>query len=79
MQLSTGEVAVVLHVHAPDPHRPRVRVLFAPDGTRLELPFERNLWEPQLDRPGAEALESVISPVDPEDYHLDPLTFLETA
>src|SRR3954471_6263319 len=52
VKLSTGEVAVVLRVHAPDPHRPRVRVLFGGDGTRLDLPFERNLWEPQPDRRG---------------------------
>jgi putative nucleotidyltransferase with HDIG domain len=78
VKLSTDEVAVVLAIHAPDPHRPRVRVLFAADGARLELPFERNLWEPQRDRdrePGA--LETVISPVDPADYNVDPLTFLE--
>ena len=77
VKLSTGEVAVVLRVHAPDPHRPRVRVLFAPDGGRLELPFERNLWEPQRDRTDTDALENVIAPVDPADYHLDPLTFME--
>jgi putative nucleotidyltransferase with HDIG domain len=76
VKLSTGEVAVVLRVHAPDPHRPRVRVLIDREGARLELSFERNLWEPQGDRP-AEALESVVSPVDPADYHLDPLSFLE--
>ena len=45
MRLSTGEIAVVTQVHAPDPYRPRVRVLFAKDGTRLDLPFDRNLWE----------------------------------
>ena len=28
VRLSTGEVAVVTQVHAPDPYRPRVRVLF---------------------------------------------------
>jgi putative nucleotidyltransferase with HDIG domain len=76
VKLSTGEVAVVLRVHAPDPHRPRVRVLFGADSARLDLPFERNLWEPQPDR-SETALESVIAPVDPADYHLDPLTFLE--
>jgi hypothetical protein len=76
VRLSTGEVAVVLRVHAPDPHRPRVRVLFAADGARLELPFERNLWEPQRDR-GENAQETVVSPVDPADYNVDPLTFLE--
>jgi putative nucleotidyltransferase with HDIG domain len=77
VKLSTGEVAVVLRVHAPDPHRPRVRVLFAAGGARLDLPFERNLWEPQRDRSETE-LETVIAPVDAADYNIDPLTFLET-
>jgi hypothetical protein len=78
VQLSTGEVAVVLRVHAPDPHRPRVRVLFTADARRLELPFERNLWELQPDHSETE-LQSVVAPVDAADYHIDPLTFLETA
>jgi putative nucleotidyltransferase with HDIG domain len=78
VRLSTGETAVVLRIHAPDPHRPRVRVLFGADGVRLDLPFERNLWEVQRDRDdGDGALETVASPVDPADYNLDPLTFLE--
>jgi hypothetical protein len=77
VRLSTEEIAVVLRVHAPDPHRPRVRVLFGADGVRLELPFDRNLWEPQRGRTDDGALESVASPLDPADYHLDPLTFLE--
>jgi hypothetical protein len=76
VKLTTDEVAVVLRVHAPDPHRPRVRVLFDSGGARLELPFERNLWEPQGDR--GSALESVTSPVDPASYDVDPLTFLES-
>jgi putative nucleotidyltransferase with HDIG domain len=76
VKLSTGEVAVVLHVHAPDPHRPRVRVLFAANGGRLDLPFERNLWEPQRDHSETD-LASVVAPVEPADYDIDPLTFLE--
>ena len=76
VKLSTREVGVVLRVHAPDPHRPRVRVLFNAEGTRLDLPFERNLWEAQGDR-AADTLESVISPVDPGEYNIDPLNFLE--
>ncbi len=76
VKLSTNEVAVVLRIHAPDPYRPRVRVLITPDGARLELPFERNLWEPQGDRE-SEGLERVVSPVDPADYAIDPLNFLE--
>ena len=38
VRLTTGEIAVVIQVHAPDPHRPRVRVLIAKDGTPLDLP-----------------------------------------
>jgi putative nucleotidyltransferase with HDIG domain len=77
VRLSTSEIAVVLRVHAPDPHRPRVRVLFSADGARLELPFERNLWEPQRDRGGDGPLETVVTPLDGADYDVDPLTFLE--
>ena len=78
VKLSTGEVSVVLRVHAPDPHRPRVRVLFTADARRLELPFERNLWEIQPDYSETQ-LQSVAAPVDAGDYHIDPLNFLETA
>src|SRR4029077_18000802 len=59
VKLTTNEIAVVVHVHAPDPHRPRVRVLFSAEGACVDLPFERNLWEPQPDRSGT--LESVIA------------------
>src|SRR3954465_15075797 len=44
VRLTTNEVAVVLRVHAPDPHRPRVRVLFGAERTRSALPFGRTLW-----------------------------------
>jgi hypothetical protein len=52
-------------------------VLFDAAGARLDLPFERNLWEPQRDRSETE-LESVVAPVDPAAYNLDPLSFLES-
>ena len=73
VRLNTGEIAVVLRVHAPDPYRPKVRVLFAADGTRLEVPQDVNLWETQPDsgRPS-----SVVAPVDPADYQIDPLNFM---
>ena len=38
VRLNTGEVAVVRSIHAPDPYRPHVRVLFDRDGARLDLP-----------------------------------------
>ena len=75
VRLTTGEIAVVANVHAPDPYRPRVRVLFSASGARLDLPFERNLWEPPS--PGAPP-DSVASPVDPAEFGIDPLNFLPT-
>ena len=73
VRLNTGEVAVVLRVHAPDPYRPRVRVLFGREGNRLELPVDLNLWEADLesDRPS-----SVVAPVDPAAHNIDPLDYM---
>jgi putative nucleotidyltransferase with HDIG domain len=73
VRLNTGEIAVVVKVYAPDPYRPRVRVLFGRDGSRLELPSELHLWETSEDpqRPS-----SVVAPLDPKDYDLDPLALM---
>jgi putative nucleotidyltransferase with HDIG domain len=72
-RLDTGECAVVLKVHAPDPYRPQIRVLFDREGARLELPFDVNLWEADPARGGP---SSVVTPVDPSDYHIDPLAVM---
>lgn len=71
VKLTTGETAVVLQVHAPDPHRPRVRIITAPDGTKLKSPYDRNLFE--LTGDGA---PSIVAPLDPAEIGVDPLTFL---
>jgi putative nucleotidyltransferase with HDIG domain len=76
VKLTTGEVAVVTEVHAPDPHRPRVRVLCASDGTRLDLPYNRNLWETAR---GGDEGASIVAPLDPADYGIDPLNHMETS
>ena len=73
VMLSTGEIAIVARVHAPDPYRPRVRVLFDSEGRRLDLPFGRNLSAPA---PAGAEPDSVVSPVDPADYTMNPLNFL---
>jgi len=70
VRLNTGEVAVVLKINAPDPFRPQVRVLFDRAGNRLAIALDLNLWEAtDPDRPG-----SIVAPLDPADYQIDPLT-----
>ena len=77
VKLRSGEVAVVTRVHAPDPYRPRVRVLFDADGAAIEPIVERNLWlEPADDhgaRPGV-----IVSPLDPAPFGVDPLSYVPT-
>jgi putative nucleotidyltransferase with HDIG domain len=75
VKLNTGDIAIVLQVHAPDPYRPKVRVVFGPDGNRLELPRDINLWEAEPDANGGRA-GSVIAPLNPADYGIDPLSFI---
>jgi putative nucleotidyltransferase with HDIG domain len=73
VKLDTGEIGVVLKVHAPDPYRPQVKIVFDRQGRRIDLPYEINLWEAEADtgRP-----TGVVAPVDPNDYQLDPLTLI---
>ncbi|MBA2302616.1 MAG: HD-GYP domain-containing protein [Acidobacteria bacterium] len=71
VRLDTGEIAVVVQVHAPDPHRPRVRVITTADGARLETPQDRSLF----DLTGSDA-QSIVSPLDPAAFGVDPLALL---
>jgi len=73
VRLNTGDVAVVLRVHAPDPYRPQVRVLIDREGVRLDRPYELNLWEPADDSGRASAVEA---PLDPGGYQFDPLMLI---
>jgi putative nucleotidyltransferase with HDIG domain len=72
VRLDNGEVAVVMKVYAPDPHRPQVRVLFDRDGSRLALTRDLNLWESTDEHP----LPAIATPVDPADYRIDPLMLI---
>ena len=71
VRLDTGDVAVVLKVYAPDPYRPRVRVLMASDGAKLDRPYDLNLWDAREGEP-----QSIKAPVDPALYGIDPLVYL---
>ena len=73
VRLDSGEVAVVVRIHAPDPYRPQVRVLFDRHGTRLGRTHDIRLWE---NRAGEGRRPSIKGPVNPADYGIDPLTFL---
>jgi putative nucleotidyltransferase with HDIG domain len=71
VRLDTGDIAVVVRTYAPDPYRPRVRVILAKDGTKLDRPYDLNLWEAPEGGPTA-----VQAPLDPAAYQVDPLTYL---
>ena len=70
VRLNTGDVAVVVNAHAPDPYRPRVRVLLDDAGVPVQ-PRELNLWETME----GEA-STIVAPLDPASYDIDPLTYL---
>jgi putative nucleotidyltransferase with HDIG domain len=72
VRLNTGEVAVVVNTHAPDPYRPQVRVLTDRGGERIDLPHEVNLWE----SPGDPEPSSVVAPLDPALFDFDPLMLM---
>jgi putative nucleotidyltransferase with HDIG domain len=73
VKLDTGELGVVLRVYAPDPYRPKVRVITAADGEKLQRPYDVDLWETPEEGAGP---RSVVSPVDPATVGVDPLTYL---
>jgi putative nucleotidyltransferase with HDIG domain len=73
VKLKSGEVGVVMRVHAPDPYRPRVKVLFDKDARPCDTPVEINLWE--TDAAGA-PLGSVAAPAEESEFGIDPLSFL---
>jgi putative nucleotidyltransferase with HDIG domain len=72
VRLYSGELAVVLEVHAPDPYRPRVRILLDKDGRTLDRPRDVNLFDAPEGEPNA-----VKAPVDPADVGIDPLVYLQ--
>jgi hypothetical protein len=63
---------VVTKPYAPDPYRPRVKVLRASDGADLERPYEINLWEAASSQAAA-----IEAPLDPALYGIDPLSHLQ--
>jgi putative nucleotidyltransferase with HDIG domain len=72
VRLSTGEIAVVIQAHAPDPHRPRVRIVMDARGQPLESPRDVNLFEGH----GPDA-PVVSTPLDEREHGIDPLTYLQ--
>jgi hypothetical protein len=72
VKLKTGETAVVTRVYAPDPHRPRVKVVMDRAGSRVDSPYEVNLWE--LNEGGY--VNAISAPVDPSTVGIDPLSLL---
>ena len=75
VRLDTGEITVVMQVYAPDPYRPRVRVLIDRKGTRLDGYYDVSLWETHDD---PDTPSSISAAVDSADFQIDdPLSYLE--
>lgn len=72
VRLDTGEIAVVLRIHAPDPYRPKVRVVADAAAGRLSRPYDVCLW----DAAEGAGPKSVVGPLDPAVLGTDPLTYL---
>ena len=73
VRLDDGAIAVVMAVHAPDPFKPRVKIVATRSGEAIESPYDVNLWEAAPDKPGP---KSVRAPLDPAEHAIDPLAFL---
>ena len=71
VRLDTGDIAVVTKTYAPDPYRPRVRVIADKDGVLLERPYELSLWTADEGQ-----AQSVQAPLDPAAHDIDPLAYL---
>jgi putative nucleotidyltransferase with HDIG domain len=71
VRLDSGEIAVVLQTHAPNPYRPKVRVLRDASGAEVLRGREINLWE-ESDGPRP----AIQAPVDPAEVGIDPLGHL---
>ena len=76
VRLDDGSIGVVLAVHAPDPYKPRVKLVLTSTGEMFEFPIEVNLWEVPPDTPGP---KTVTASLDPAQYAIDPLNYLEDA
>jgi putative nucleotidyltransferase with HDIG domain len=75
--LRSGEVAVVTRTHAPDPHRPRVRVLFHASGAAVEGVVERSLWLDEGVAPDGRP-NAIHAPLDTAPLGIDPLSYVST-
>jgi len=72
VRLNTGESAVVTKIYAPDPHRPRVKVVLDKAGARVDFPYEVNLWEQN----GESYANAIVAPLDSAAVGIDPLSLL---
>jgi len=71
VRLDNNAIAVVVKAHAPDPHRPRVRIIVTPDGAKLEQPYDIDLFSAGEGQP-----QAIQAPLDPALYQIDPLSYL---
>ena len=73
VRLDTGDVGVVVKAYAPDPLKPRVRVIMDEALGQLDFPYHVNLWEtPATDRQPS----AILGPLDAAQLGVDPLALM---
>ena len=73
VRLDSGALAVVIAVHAPDPYRPRVKVIYR---ARRRAPRDAARTEPVGSAGGRARSQAVAASLDPSEHGIDPLTYL---
>ncbi len=73
VRLDNGAIAVVIAVHAPEPFKPRVKMIRTAHGETIDTPYEINLWEVDDASHGPRSVQATL---DPAEHGLDPLTYL---
>jgi len=71
VRLNTGALGVVTKAYPLDPYKPRVKVIFAPDGRRLDIPYDVDLWDVE---PSEKKPSSIAGPGESPDPAFDSLT-----
>ncbi len=74
VRLDNGAIAVVMAVHAPEPFKPRVKVIATADRRTASSSRSKSICGKCP--PSRQGPKAVKAPLDPADHGIDPLSYL---